>query len=149
MSKILHEMIEDLIEYIRELNADWEHIAIDVDPYEIPHELEFQPLMKLAQEMRLENAKSLRSDEKTKPPITAPEPDIPKLDKESGEWINQDQTAKKEGVTRTTLAVLRSKPNHKWKSWDGCSGIDASGRMWRKETKFGKTIFYYVPSLRY
>ena len=71
---------------------------------------------------------------------------IPPLDKASGQWIDQRETAAREGgIGLGSLNSMRSQG--RYKNWDGLCGIDKAGRKWRKETEESRTIWYFVPSL--
>lgn len=72
--------------------------------------------------------------------------DIPRFDKESGEWVLRAEAAKRTRLSVGYLGNITSHPGS-LKSKDGCRGRDSRGQMWRKEKESSQSVWYYVPSL--
>jgi len=77
--------------------------------------------------------------------LAALERDTPALDKESRQWVSDEETAEIEKVGTKTLLNYRSKGQ---KNSKGDFGRDKYGRIWRKDgATSGKRIFYLRESL--
>lgn len=93
----------------------------------------------------LEFADNEAGDRETTPDDAPKLADIPPLDLKSGDWVLQNDAAEIAGRGLKSLRNDRSKSPVK--AADGCSGIDPSGRMWRKKTKNARDVYYYKPFL--
>ena len=79
---------------------------------------------------------------------TAPAPDIPPFDSQSGEWCTARIAAQIENLKAATLGTYRRKPMAQYVSKDKMSGEDRDGRLWRRTGTPGSHPWYYRPSLR-
>lgn len=75
------------------------------------------------------------------------EKDIPPLDTDSAEWLDQSQAKGQDNVSLDSLKTERSRPVGR-RNLDGTFGVDKAGRVWRKESSSSKKVWYYKPRLR-
>ena len=88
-------------------------------------------------------------------PVSEASPDIPPLDKTSGEWVKQveavnillgdDATFK--ARERKTKALSKARGRSNRKSLHGQSGIDNADLIWHNDPETKGTVWYYKPSL--